>query len=66
MLAAQDRVGEAWDRILDTLPHDLDDEELEAMNLPNPPEQAEVDALYEQIEAAREKDRWPRELYWSL
>jgi hypothetical protein len=66
MLAAQDRVGEAWDRIFDTLPHDLDDEELEAMNLPDPPEQAEVDALYEKIEAARERDVWPRELYWSL
>ena len=66
MLAAQERVGEAWDRIFDTLPDDLDDEELEAMNLPDPPEQAEVNALYEQIEAARERDVWPRELYWSL
>jgi hypothetical protein len=66
MLAAQDRVGEAWAGIFDTLPDDLDDEELEAMNLPDPPEQAEVDALYKQIEAARDKGRWPKELYWSV
>jgi hypothetical protein len=64
MIAAQERVGEAWDRIFDTLPDDLDDEELEAMNLPDPPEQAEVDAFYEKIEAARERDVWPREFYW--
>jgi hypothetical protein len=65
MIAAQERVGEAWDRIFDALPDDLDDEELEAMNLPDPPEQAEVDALYEQIEAARERDVWPESLYWG-
>jgi hypothetical protein len=66
MIAAQERVGEAWDRIFDTLADDLDDEELDAMNLPDPPEQAEVDALYEQIEAARDEDRWPRHLHWTV
>jgi hypothetical protein len=40
--AAQERVGEAWSRIFDELPEDLDEEELE--KLPEPPEQAECDA----------------------
>jgi hypothetical protein len=35
------------------------------MNLPDPPEQEEVDALYEKIEAAWDKDRWPKELYFG-
>ncbi|HEV2079229.1 MAG TPA: hypothetical protein VGR19_04955 [Allosphingosinicella sp.] len=61
--AAQERVGEAWDRILDTLPDDIDDEELE--KLPEPPEQAEADALWAEIEAVRDHDRWPRHLYWG-
>jgi len=61
--AAQERAGEAWKRIFATLPDDLDDEELE--KLPGPPEQAEADALYAQIEAVRDHDRWPRELYWK-
>lgn len=62
--AAQDRVTEAWDRILDALPDDLSEEELE--KLPEPPEQAELDAILAQIEAVRDHDRWPKELYWSL
>jgi outer membrane protein TolC len=61
--AAQERVAEAWSRILDEHP-DLDDEALE--QLPDPPEQAEVDALWAEIEAVRDHDRWPRHLYWSL
>lgn len=62
--AAQKKVEEAWDRILDALPDDLNDEELDA--LPEPPEQAELDALFAQIEAVREHDRWPRHLYWTV
>jgi len=62
--AAQQRVFDAWDRIFDALPEDLDDEELEA--IPEPPEQAELDAILAEIDAVREHDRWPRELHWSL
>ena len=61
--AAQERVHEAWTRIFRELP-DFDDEALE--QLPDPPEQAEADALWAEIEAVREHDRWPRHLYWSL
>lgn len=62
--AAQERVDEAWDRIFAALPEDLDDEEVEA--IPEPPEQAELDAILAEIAAVRDHDRWPRELYWSL
>lgn len=62
--AAQDRVHQAWKRKLDTLPDDLDDEELD--DLPNPPEQAEADALWSEIEAVRDRDMWPRDLYWTV
>ena len=61
--AAQERVHEAWTRIFRELP-DLDDEALE--QLPDPPEQAEADALWAEIEAVCEHDRWPRHLHWSL
>lgn len=63
-LAAHKRVQAAWDRIFDSLPEDLDEEELEA--IPQPPEQAELDALHAQIRAAVDQDKWPRHLYWSL
>jgi hypothetical protein len=62
--AAQEKVDEAWTRIFDSLPEDLDDDELE--NIPEPPEQAELDAIWAEIEAVRDHDRWPRHLYWSL
>ena len=66
LLDAQERVKEAWSRTFADLPDDLDEEELDELDLPDPPEQAEVDALYAQLQAVREKDMWPRELYWSL
>lgn len=62
--AAQDRVDVAWDRIFDALPDDLDDEVLEA--IPQPREQAELDAIFAELHAVRDHDRWPRHLYWSL
>ena len=64
MFEAQKRVQEAWDRIFDELPDDLSEEELE--KIPEPPEQAVVDALYEQIAAVRDHDRWPKHLHWTL
>jgi hypothetical protein len=63
--AAQQKVDEAWDRMLEALPDHLGEEELDALNLPDPPEQAEVDALHAQIRAVIDHDRWPRELYFG-
>lgn len=52
---AQDKVDQAWDRMLDALPDEDDDEALEA--LPDPPEQAELDAIMAEIEAVRDHGR---------
>lgn len=54
---------EAWDRIFEALPDDLDDEEVDA--IPPPPEQAELDAIFDEIEAVRDHDKWPRELHFK-
>lgn len=62
--AAQERVEEAWTRIFDALPDDIDDEAVD--HLPDPPEQAEADALWAEIAAVIDHDRWPRHLHWSL
>jgi hypothetical protein len=74
--AADRKVDAAWERIFDALPDELSDERsaqscrghdehwsLEA--IPEPPEQAEVDAIHAQIRAAIDEDRWPRELYFG-
>jgi len=62
--AASRKVDAAWDRILEALPENLPDEDLE--EIPDPPEQAELGAVQALMDAVREKDMWPRELYWSL
>src|SRR5205823_461590 len=46
---AQRRCTAAWDRTLAMLPDDLSDEELDAIDLPEPPEEAEVNALWAQL-----------------
>jgi hypothetical protein len=58
---AQERCDEAWMRRVRALPDDASEEELEA--IPEPPEQAEFDALYAQVRAVIDENRWPRELY---
>ena len=55
----------AWDRMLAKLPDDISDEELEALDLPDPPEEAEVNALWAQLNDVIQKDLWPKELYFG-
>jgi hypothetical protein len=62
---AHDRLNAAWDRTFAALPDDIGDEELEALNLPDPPEEAEVNALWAQLNDVIQKDLWPRHLYWG-
>lgn len=52
----------AWERLLEPYLH-LSDEEFDELDLPPPPEEAEVDAIYAQLRAVIDEDRWPRELY---
>lgn len=61
--AARQKITDAWDRIVAELPEDLSEEELEA--LPEPPEQAEHDALHAQIRAVIDRDEWPQELHFG-
>lgn len=62
--AAQKRADDAWMEAVRDLPDDYTEEEAEA--IPDPPEQAELDAIHALIDAVIEEDKWPRELYWSL
>ena len=64
MREAQHKVTDAWDRIFAALPDDLSEEEVE--RLPEPPEQAELDALEAEIMAVNHHDRWPKHLHWTL
>jgi hypothetical protein len=61
---AQREADAAWTRLLDGLPDDLDEDEIDA--LPEPPEQAALAAVHAELDAVRYQDRWPKELYWSL
>ena len=63
LIAAQRKVDDAWSRIFDALPEDMDDDELD--QIPPPPEQAELDAILAEIEAVRDQDKWPRGLYFK-
>ena len=63
--SADERLHAAWCRIFAALPEDIDDEELEAMKLPDPPEQAEVDAIHAAIQDVIKHDRWPAHLYFG-
>jgi hypothetical protein len=58
---AQDRADDAWSRLVEDLPDDFPEDE----ELPGPPEQAEADALYAQIRAVIDHDRWPPHLYFG-
>lgn len=59
----QKKVCDAWARIFEQYPDDLDEEELNA--IPEPPEQAELNAIEAQISDVLQHDRWPKELYWG-
>ena len=63
LIAAHKKVDDAWSRIFDALPEDMDDDEVD--QIPPPPEQAELDAILGEIEAVRDHDKWPRHLHWK-
>lgn len=60
--AAHQALEAAWERLLEPY-DDLDDDELP--DIPDPPEQAEVDRLWRQLDDVRRRDLWPRQLYWG-
>lgn len=60
---AQQAAHDAWMRLI--APYDDWDEE-DLPDLPPPPEQAVVDALWRQLEDVRRRDLWPRHLHWTV
>ena len=62
--AAQKRADDAWMALVAELPEDEELAEAEE-ELPEPPEQAELDAIWEVVNAVVEHDRWPAHLYFK-
>ena len=62
--AAHKRCDEAWERRIAQLDaEEMDEDEADA--LPEPPEQAELDAILDEMHAVRDRDLWPRKLYFA-
>jgi hypothetical protein len=59
----QDKAGEAYMRQIEAHP-DVDWEDEDAPDLPDPPEQAAAQAVYAEVMAALNEDRWPRHLHF--
>lgn len=62
-LDMQDRAGEAYLQYMDAHP-DIDWESDDAPELPEPPEEALAQAIYEEVMAAVQDGRWPRHLHF--
>lgn len=59
----QEQAGLAYQRQMDEHP-DVDWEDEDSPELPDPPEQAAAQAVYAEVMAAIEGDRWPRHLHF--
>jgi len=58
-------LGDFWNEFFDSHP-ELDEEDPDPACLPpDPPEQAELEAIEAQIAAVRDRDIWPRHLYFD-
>ena len=62
-LDMQDRAGEACLRYMDAHP-EIDWEDEDAPEVPEPPEEALAQAIYEEVMAAVKEGRWPRHLHF--
>ena len=65
LLALQDRAGEACLRYMEAHP-EVDWESEDAPDVPEPPEEAEAQAIYAEVIAAVQEARWPRHLHPGL
>ena len=61
--ALQAQADEAYERQMDAYP-DVDWEDEDAPELPDPPEDAAAQAVYAEVMAALKEDRWPRHLHF--
>ncbi|MES2137147.1 MAG: hypothetical protein V4502_08835 [Pseudomonadota bacterium] len=58
---AMHRCAAAWTELVKDIPED----EIDDVEVPPPPEEAEVDALWQQLDDVIQKDLWPKELYFG-
>jgi hypothetical protein len=61
--AMQDLAGEVYQRQIEENP-DVDWEDVEPGEFPDPPEEAVAQAIYAEVMDALERDRWPRHLHF--
>ena len=59
----QERAGEAYERQIEAHPG-VDWDSPDAPELPEPPEEAIAQAIYAEVMAAINEDRWPRHLHF--
>ncbi|HEX8063552.1 MAG TPA: hypothetical protein VF535_10070 [Allosphingosinicella sp.] len=59
----QEKAGEAYERQIEAHP-DIDWEDEDAPDLPEPPEAAAAQAVYAEVMAALDDDCWPRHLHF--
>jgi hypothetical protein len=58
-------LADFWNGFFDSHP-EIDDEDPDpALLPPDPPEQAELEAIEAEVAAARDRDVWPRHLYFA-
>ena len=62
-LRLQDAAGEAYCRQIDAHP-EVDWDSADAPDLPPPAEEVLAQAIYDEVRAALDADRWPRHLYF--
>lgn len=62
MKRAQKALDAAWMKLVE--PYDGWDEE-DIPELPEPPEEAAFQLIWEEVTQAANHDRWPRHLYWK-
>lgn len=58
---ARERCDAVWRELVRDIPEELIDE----VEIADPAEQAEVDALWKQLNDVIQHDKWPRHLYWG-
>jgi hypothetical protein len=61
--AMQEKAGEAYRRQIEAHP-EIDWEDEDAPELPEPPEEAIAQAIYDEVMEALNEDRWPRHLHF--
>ncbi|HEX5258095.1 MAG TPA: hypothetical protein VFW35_04855 [Sphingomicrobium sp.] len=60
-LDASRRCHAVWIELVRNIP----DDQIDEVEIPDPPEQAEEDALWQQLDDVIQEDKWPKHLYFG-